>query len=153
MKHDFLYSVEREVNHSLETLWRAFTETAALQSWYHPTDLNVAAGTAISEAHVGGKWQIAIEVPDGSTHCFYGHYTHVESQKYLEHTMHYTVAIDEMKKFDETTPFHIVKIRFEDHDGKGYVHWSQFGELPEGQAEMAQAGMNSYLDSLEQYLG
>jgi hypothetical protein len=33
------------------------------------------------------------------------------------------------------------------------VKFSQFGELPEGQAEQAQAGMESYLDSLEQFFG
>ncbi len=31
-------------------------------------------------------------------------------------------------------------------------HISQFGELPEGQAEQAQAGMESYFDNLELFL-
>jgi hypothetical protein len=66
--------------------------------------------------------------------------------------MHYTVNVDEFKARDESTPFHIVKIEFEDRGEKSYVRWAQYGELPEDQIEMTQAGMNNYLDSLEQYL-
>ena len=153
MKHDFLYAVEREVEVSLQTLWQAFTNTDALQAWYHPTMLNSVAGATISEAQVDGRWQVAIEVPmDGSVHCFYGRYTHVEPMKYLEHTMHYTVIIDEFKARDESTEFHIVKIEFEDRGDKSFVRWTQYGELPEDQIDMTRAGMSNYLDSLEQYL-
>ncbi len=153
MKHDFLYAVEREVEVSLETLWQAFTDTDALQAWYHPTMLNSVAGATISEALVDGRWQCAIEVPmDGSVHCFYGRYTHVEPMKYLEHTMHYTVNLDDFQARDESTEFHIVKIEVEDRGDKSFVRWAQCGEMPEEQIEMTRAGMNSYLDSLEQYL-
>jgi uncharacterized protein YndB with AHSA1/START domain len=153
MNHDFLYSVEREVEFPIATLWQAFTETHALQAWYHPTMLNSVAGATLSNARVGGEWQVAIEVPmDGSVHCFYGRYTSVEPMKHLEHTMHYTVNLDEFKARDESTEFHIVKIEFEDRGEKSYVRWAQYGELPEDQIEMTQAGMNNYLDSLEQYL-
>jgi uncharacterized protein YndB with AHSA1/START domain len=153
VKHEFLYSVEREVEYPLATLWQAFTDTDALQAWYHPTMLNAVAGATISQPHVDGKWQCAIEVPmDGSVHCFYGRYTQVEPMKYLEHTMHYTVSLDEFKERDESTEFHIVKIAFEDRGAKSYVRWEQHGEMPEEQIEMTRAGMNNYLDSLEQYL-
>ena len=153
MNHDFLYSVEREVEYPLATLWQAFTDTDALQDWYHPTILSSVAGATISNARVGGEWQVAIEVPmDGSVHCFYGRYTAVEPMKYLEHTMHYTVNLEAFKARDESTPYHIVKIEFEDRGEKSYVRWAQYGELPEDQIEMTQAGMNNYLDSLEQYL-
>ena len=153
MKHDFLYSVEREVDYPLATLWQAFTETDALQAWYHPTMLNSVAGATLSEPNVLGRWQCAIEVPmDGSVHCFYGRYTHVEPMKYLEHTMHYTVNLDEFKARDESTESHIVKIEFEDRGDRSYVRWAQYGEMPEEQIEMTRAGMSNYLDSLEQYL-
>jgi uncharacterized protein YndB with AHSA1/START domain len=153
IKHDFLYSVEREVAVSIDTLWNAFTDTDALQAWYHPTMLNALAGATLSEAHVGGKWQCAIEVPmDGSVHCFYGRYTAVESKKYLEHTMHYTVNLDDFKARDENTPFHIVKIEFEDRGDNSFVRWAQYGEMPEAQIEMTRQGMSNYLDSLEQFL-
>jgi uncharacterized protein YndB with AHSA1/START domain len=153
MKHDFLYAVEREVQHSLDTLWNAFTDTDALQAWYHPTMLNAVAGATLSEAHVDGKWHCAIEVPmDGSVHCFYGRYTAVEPKKYLEHTMHYTVNLDDFKARDESTPFHIVKIEFEDRGDKSFVRWAQYGEMPEAQIEMTRQGMSNYLDSLELFL-
>lgn len=153
MKHDLLYSVEREVAYSIDTLWHAFTDTDALQAWYHPTMLSAVAGGTLSEAEVDGKWQCAIEVPmDGSVHCFYGRYTAVEPMKYLEHTMHYTVSLDDFKARDETTPFHIVKIEFEDRGEKSFVRWAQYGEMPEAQIEMTRQGMSNYLDSLEQFL-
>ena len=153
MKHDFLYAVERELDVSVETLWNAFTDTEALQAWYHPTMLNSVAGATLSEPWVDGKWQCAIEVPvDGSEHCFYGRYTEVEPLKFLEHTMHYTVDTEAFEKRDERTDFHIVKIEFEARGNKSFVRWSQFGELPEDQIEMTREGMNNYLESLELYL-
>ena len=153
MKHEFLYSVDREVAVSIDTLWHAFTDTDALQAWYHPTMLNALAGATLSEPRVDGKWQCAIEVPmDGSVHCFYGRYTAVEPKKYLEHTMHYTVNLDDFKARDESTPFHIVKIEFEDRGHKSFVRWAQYGEMPEAQIEMTRQGMSNYLDSLELFL-
>jgi len=153
VKHDFLYAVELEVNKPIDVLWHAFTDTDALQAWYHPTMLNAVAGATLSEAYVDGKWQCAIEVPmDGSVHCFYGRYTAAEPNKYLEHTMHYTVNVEEFKARDESTDFHIVKIEFEDRGDKSFVRWAQYGELPAEQIDMTRAGMSNYLESLEHYL-
>ncbi len=45
-----------------------------------------------------------------------------------------------------------MRIEFESRDFRSWVKFSQFGELPEGQAVQAQAGMESYFDSLEAYL-
>jgi len=41
---------------------------------------------------------------------------------------------------------------FEDRGVNSWVKFSQFGELPEGQAEQAKAGMESYFDSLSNFL-
>ena len=47
---------------------------------------------------------------------------------------------------------HLVVVEFEARDFRSWVKFSQFGELPEGMAVRAQAGMESYFDSLGNYL-
>lgn len=48
---------------------------------------------------------------------------------------------------------HDIVIEFKNLGSKSWVKFSQFGTLPEGQAAMAQAGMESYFDNLGVYLG
>jgi hypothetical protein len=43
-------------------------------------------------------------------------------------------------------------IEFDSRGMYSWVKFSQYGELPEGQAVQAQAGMESYFDSLESFL-
>jgi hypothetical protein len=47
-----------------------------------------------------------------------------------------------------STPSHLIVIDLEDRGASSWARFSQFGELPEGDAEQAQAGMESYFDSL-----
>jgi hypothetical protein len=51
-----------------------------------------------------------------------------------------------------STPSHLIVIDFEDRGVSSWARFSQFGELPEGDAEQAQAGMESYFDSLGIFL-
>jgi hypothetical protein len=44
-------------------------------------------------------------------------------------------------------------IDFEKRGKKSWVRFTQFGEMPDEQAEASRDGMNSYLDNLELYLG
>jgi hypothetical protein len=67
--------------------------------------------------------------------------------------MHYVESADEFAARDMTTPSHEVVVEFEDREGAAWVKFSQFGELPEGHAPRAQAGMESYFDNLGKYLG
>lgn len=149
----FLYSVEREYNTSIENLWNAWVDPEALKVWYCPTDLSVLAEAVENVAEVGGIWTAAVSVPEHNfVAYFYGTYTEVEHHKRLVHTMCYTQdAADFAARVP--APHHDVAIDFEDRDGKSWVKFSQFGELPEGQAPQAQAGMESYFDNLGKYLG
>ncbi len=63
MQLNFLYSVEREYAHPIETVWHAWTDAAALEAWYHPTDLANVPGSSKSDAVIGGRWAIAVDVP------------------------------------------------------------------------------------------
>jgi hypothetical protein len=51
-----------------------------------------------------------------------------------------------------TTESHLIVIDFDNRGDSSWVRFSQFGELPEGDAEQAQAGMESYFDSLGIFL-
>ena len=60
MKEEFLYSVEREYPVPIEKLWHAWTDAAALEQWYSPTDLSVVPGSVVSDPVVGGWWTVAV---------------------------------------------------------------------------------------------
>ena len=70
----------------------------------------------------------------------------------LEHTMAYTQSAEEFAVRDESAPHHRILVEFESRGFRSWVKFSQFGDLPEDQAVQAQAGMESYFDSLEAYL-
>jgi len=153
MSQPFLYSVEREYPVSIGRLWKAWTDATELESWYFPTDLSSTKGATVSDLVVGGMWSCGVEVPEqGFTAYFYGQYTKVVQDQVIEHTLHYTTSPEEFAKKDLATESHLIRIEFEDRGTSSWSKFSQFGELPVGQAEMAQAGMNSYLESLALFL-
>jgi len=150
---DFLYSVEREYDIPVEILWGAWTDADALQQWYHPADLVNVPGSVVSDPVPGGWWTCAVDVPEhGFASYFYGRYTTVVENARLEHSMHYTQSAEEFAARDETLPAHRVVVEFETRGFRSWVKFSQFGVLPEGQAARAQAGMESYFDSLGSFL-
>jgi uncharacterized protein YndB with AHSA1/START domain len=150
---DFLYSVGREFDSPVEILWAAWTDPVALEAWYHPTALSVVAGSVISDPVEGGLWTVAVDVPEaGFVAYFYGRYTAIVENARLEHTMAYTQSADDFAARDESAPHHRVLVEFETRDFRSWVKFSQFGDLPSGQAAQAQEGMESYFDSLEAYL-
>jgi hypothetical protein len=51
-----------------------------------------------------------------------------------------------------STENHLIVIDFDNRGDSSWVRFSQFGEMPDGQAEQAQAGMESYFDSLGNFL-
>jgi uncharacterized protein YndB with AHSA1/START domain len=153
MKLDFLYSVEREFLSDIDSVWDAWIDPAALEAWYHPTDLRNVPGSTTSEPIIGGKWSVAVSVPAHNIVAyFYGLYLEVDLHQKLEHTMLYTQSPEEFEVKDLSKDFHKVEVEFREHGPKTWVKFSQFGELPEGQAPLAKAGMESYFDSLENFL-
>jgi uncharacterized protein YndB with AHSA1/START domain len=153
MQLDFLYSVEREFSDSIEKVWEAWVNPEHLESWYHPTDLSNVPGLTTSRAEIGGEWSVAVAVPAHNfTAYFYGIYLEVDLHQKLEHTMLYTQVLEEFMKKDLTRDFHKVLVEFREHGEKTWVKFSQFGELPEGEPSRAKAGMESYFDSLANFL-
>jgi len=153
MTQSLLYSVEREYPVSIERLWKAWTDTSELELWYFPTGLSSTKGATVSELKVDGLWACGVEVPaHGFTAYFFGKYTRILDRELFEHTLHYTTSAEEFAKRDFSTESHLIRVEFEDRGTSSWSKFSQFGQLPEGQAEMAQAGMNSYLESLAQHL-
>ncbi len=153
MTQPFLYSVEREYPHDEATLWSAWTDAAKLESWYHPTDLSSLPGATTSELQIGGLWTCAVDVPAfNMVAYFFGKYTNISERTLLEHTMHYTQSAEEFATKDFTTPSHLVTVDFDPRGTSTWVKYSQFGEMPEGQVDRTKAGMESYFDSLGNFL-
>jgi uncharacterized protein YndB with AHSA1/START domain len=153
MTKPFLYSVEREYPVAIDALWDAWVSPAALQDWYSPTDLSVLLGSVENVAAEGGLWTVAVDVPQYSMVAyFWGWYSEVEFEKKLVHSMHYTQDAAEFARREPSELAHQVVIEFEDRNGSAWVKFSQFGDLPEGEAPRAQAGMESYFDNLGMYL-
>jgi uncharacterized protein YndB with AHSA1/START domain len=148
-----LYSVEREYAHPISQLWSAWTRAEELEVWYHPTVLANVPGLTVSDARPGGSWKVAVDVPmNGFVAFFYGQYSTVEENVALEHSMHYTQSREEFDAADLTTPAHRIVVEFEERGAGSWVKFSQFGEMPEGQAEQTKLGMESYFDSLGEFL-
>ncbi len=148
-----LYFVEREYAVSIDVLWSAWTNAAELEQWYSPTDLSVVPGSVVTENKVGGRWAVAVDVSaHGFNAYFWGRYSEFEPNKKLVHTLCYSQDETEFLARDDNAPAHTIVIDFEDRDGKSWCKFTQFGEMPEEQAEMSRQGMLSYFDNLEKFL-
>lgn len=148
-----LYFVEREFRHDVPRVWRAWTSADELEEWYSPTVLSVVPGSAVSEARVGGRWAIAVDVPmNDMVAYFWGRYSDVVPMTRLEHTLSYSQDESEFIARDDDAPFHTIVIEFAETGNGTRVRFSQFGEMPAEQAEASREGMESYFDSLEAYL-
>ena len=147
------YSVERVYAYPLEKLWQAWTQAAALQSWYHGVDHRCVPNSVTEDAAVGAIWSVGIDVPQYNIQVFfYGTYTTVTPQTQLVHTMHYTEMAEEFAIKDMSTPAHRVVIDFEQRLDGTWVRFAQYGDMPADQVPLATAGMQSYFDSLQNYL-
>lgn len=150
---NFLYSVEREFGHPVQRLWQAWTDARELEQWYHPTDLLNVLGTTVSEARVGGWWTVAVDVPThGFVAYFFGQYTAMETEERLEHSMHFVQSREEFDARDLTSPSATVVVEFAPTSTGTIVKFSQFGEMPEEQIARTQEGMESYFQSLANFL-
>jgi uncharacterized protein YndB with AHSA1/START domain len=153
MTQAFLYSVEREYPVSIRDLWSAWTDPAKLEAWYFPTALKSVPGATTSELHIGGLWTCAVDVAQfGFVAYFFGKYIKIEDHKVIEHTLHYTQSKEEFEAKNFDSESHLIVLDFENRGNTSWVKFSQYGELPEGQAEQTKAGMESYFDSLSNFL-
>lgn len=150
---EFLYSVEREYPVSISEMWRAWTDSSALQAWYHPADLSCLPDSVENHSEVGGIWSVSVDVPEhGFVAYFYGLYTEVREHELMTHTMIYTQSKSEWEARDLSAPHHEVVLNFEERGNNSWVKFSQFGEMPAEQIELTKAGMESYFDSLAIFL-
>ena len=153
MTQPFLYSVEREYPVTIKKLWKAWVDPFDLEAWYHGTEHESVIGATASELSIDGLWSCGIFVPSHNFSVyFFGRYTKIIENELLEHTMHYTESIEEFNAKDFSSASHHVVIRFEARGKNSWVNFSQFGELPKGEEVRAQAGMESYFDSLREFL-
>ncbi len=84
---------------------------------------------------------------------FWGRYDDVSPQSRLIHSLSYSQDEAEFIAHEDDAPYHDIVIDMEPRDGGTWVRFAQYGEMPADQAAMAQAGMESYFDSLGHHLG
>jgi uncharacterized protein YndB with AHSA1/START domain len=148
-----LYFVEREYAVPIDQLWSAWTSPEKLEQWYSPTDLSVVPGSVVSENVIGGRWAVGVDVTaHGFNAYFWGRYSEVEQNKRLVHTLCYSQNAKEFEARDDNAPAHEIVIEFEDRGDTSWCKFTQFGEMPEEQAEMSRQGMMSYFDNLGKFL-
>lgn len=153
MTLSLLYSVQREFNVSIDKLWHAWTDSSALESWHHPVGMSCVPGATQSELKIGGLWSYAVQVPGReSISYFFGKYSLVQENLRFEHSMHYTESKDAFEDKDFNTPAHHISVEFEARGEKSWSKFSQYGEAPKEQVVMMAQGMESYFDSLEDFL-
>jgi uncharacterized protein YndB with AHSA1/START domain len=157
MSDDFsalAYSVERTYPVDVDRMWSAWTHAAELEQWYAPTDLSVVPGSVVSDAVIGGRWAVAVDATAyGHIAYFWGRYDDVSPGSRLIHSLSYSQDEADFVAHDDDAPYHDIVIDMESRDGGTWVRFAQYGDMPAEQAAMAQAGMESYFDSLGQHLG
>ncbi|CAN1516854.1 COG3832 Uncharacterized conserved protein [Microbacteriaceae bacterium] len=148
-----LYFLERTFPFPVERLWSAWTKSAELEKWYCPVFLKVIPGSATSEAVVGGRWAIAVDVSDnGFNAYFWGTYSVIELHQKLVHDLNYSQDELEFALREPGAEAHRIEIDFSNTDAGTVVRFSQFGEMEQEQAEASKEGMESYFDNLESFL-
>ena len=153
MTMKFLYSVEREYPVPVQRTWQAWTKAAELEKWYSPVFLKVIPGSATSEAVVGGRWAIAVDVSEnGFNAYFWGKYSQVDNNLKLIHDLNYSQDELEFALREPSPEAHRIEIDFTKTDGGTLVRFSQFGEMEQEQADASREGMESYFDNLDNYL-
>jgi uncharacterized protein YndB with AHSA1/START domain len=149
-----LYFVERTFKFPVDRLWRAWTNSTELEKWYSPVFLQVIPGSATSDAVVGGTWAIAVDVSEnGFNAYFWGKYSQVEINQKLVHDLNYSQDELEFAVRELGPDAHRIEIDFTATSSGTIVRFSQFGEMPEEQADASREGMESYFDNLEIFLG
>lgn len=148
-----LYFVERRFPYSVQRLWRAWTSSSELESWYCPIYLTVIPGSAISDPVVGGRWAIAVDVsPNGFNAFFWGTYKEVAQNSKLVHELCYSQDELEFALQLPQPKAHLVQIDFVQRANGCTVRFSQFGEMNKEQSEASKEGIESYFENLERFL-
>ena len=150
---DVLYTVERVIDAPIASLWTLWTDPDHLAAWYGPVGFNSPRESVTMEPHLGGAWSATVVAPmDGSHHHFYGVITEISEPNVLHYSMRYTNDDDVFAARDRSSEAHEVVITLDEVEGGVRMTFSQIGTFPEGQAEQAKAGIESYFDSFESHL-
>ena len=148
-----LYSVQREFDVSINRLWNSWTDASALEAWHHPVGMSCVSGATQSDMKIGGLWSYAVQVPGReSISYFYGKYSLIQENIRFEHSMHYTESREVFQLKDFNTPAHQISVEFEAWGEKSWSKFSQYGEAPDAQVVLMTQGIESYFDSLEEFL-
>jgi uncharacterized protein YndB with AHSA1/START domain len=146
------YTVIREIPFSAEKIYQAWTDEQQIPQWYGPVGMNTKEGSVSSDARVGGNWSATVVDPQGGQHQFTGEYHEVVPNQKLVYTLDYSNPdMPNMPKYPDGV-HEVVTLTIEDKGASSVLTFTQNGFLPAAQIPYAQAGMESYFDSLVNFL-
>lgn len=148
------YTVTRILPFTPKQLWEAWTNEDQLAAWYGPVGMQSPRESVKSDARVGGFWSATVQVPfDGSNHHFFGRYLELQPEQLLRYSMFYATDDDHAEALKEQGQSATITVRIEPAEGGTRLTFEQQGSgLGDDEAAQAQAGIESYFDSLEQFL-
>ncbi len=146
------YTVTRLINSPIENVYEAWTNPDQLATWYGPVGLTCPRESVTLDVKVGGNWSATVVDPTGGQHQFKGEFREVIPLEKLIYTLDYSnPAMPNMPKYPDGL-HEVVTLTFENKNGSTQLTFHQDGFLPEKQVPLAQAGMESYFDSLVNFL-
>ena len=148
--------VTREIPFPVELVWQAWTDPTQIAEWYGPMGFGVAPGSVTMEARVGGTWSATVVIPQtGDGHHFWGTVREVLEPMRIVYSMNYADDNTLPAETAEDPNAHNITLSIqpsENHQNHSVLTYRQDGLMMPGQVEAAGAGMESYFDSLEQFL-
>ena len=78
-------SIVRKLDAAPGKVWRAITEPEMLKQWMAPSDA-FSVPVAEAELHIGGRYHIVMNAPDGQVHDVSGTYREIVPNKKLVYT-------------------------------------------------------------------
>jgi uncharacterized protein YndB with AHSA1/START domain len=125
-------------------VWRFWTEPELIAQWFGPTELTVPLETVVIEPRVGGRWQLAMQGPDGQRFPMIGVITELVPEELLVVTA--SAETDGLGDIDGIA----LRIQFHDHGELTRVTLHQGPFTPEQRTATATGWEQSFVtqDSL-----
>jgi uncharacterized protein YndB with AHSA1/START domain len=136
--------IKRTFNASRERVFKAWTTVELLREWYSPPGISVGAVTF--EAREGGRYSVAMNMPDGEVYIVSGVITEFRAPERLAYTVRWKE--DDPKTEHDT----FVSVDFVDRGKQTEIVFTHDGFLTGESRERHDGGWNGCFSRLEELL-